>query len=76
MCERLYGRTLVNMPPFAVLLVASCPVGAAIDGLVLDLEFAGFNLIDITPDPRLAWFDRANQRMLDLLKVFGRMLVF
>lgn len=76
MCERLYGRTLVNMPPFAVLLVASCPVGAAIDGLVSDLEFAGFNLVDITPYPRLTWFDRTNQGMLHLLEMLRRMLVF
>jgi len=49
---------------------------AGVGGSVLGLEFARFDLVDITPDPRFARFNRANQRMLHFLEVFGRMLVF
>jgi hypothetical protein len=58
----------------SILLVAL--FGMSCYAAVLGLEFAGFDLVDITPDPRFARFNRANQRVLYLLKVLGRMLIF
>ena len=43
--------------------------------LVLGLKFSGFDLIDITPDPRFARFDRAYQRVLYFLEVLGSVFV-
>ena len=43
--------------------------------LDLGLELSRLDLVDITPDPRFARFDRANQRMLHFLEVLGRMFV-
>ena len=43
---------------------------------VLGLKFAGFDLVDITPDPRFTRFDRADQRVFDFLEVLCRVLVF
>src|SRR5690242_8079818 len=55
-----------------LLVVRNVVLGAWASGL----KFPGFDLVDITPDPRFAWFNRADQGVLDFLEVFGRMLVF
>jgi hypothetical protein len=60
----------------AILLVASFVRDVVFGGLVLGLKFAGFDLVDITPDPRFAGFDRANQGMFHFLEMLGGMLVF
>lgn len=39
------------------------------------IQFAWHNLIHITPDPPLAWLNRANEWMTKLLKMLGSMLV-
>src|SRR5215472_17493271 len=57
----------------AILLVVRYVVFGA---CALGPKFPRFDLVDITPDPRFAWFDRADQGMLHLLKMLGRMLVF
>jgi hypothetical protein len=38
-------------------------------------QFSGFGLIDIAPHPRFPSFIGTNQRVLGLMKVFGRVLV-
>jgi hypothetical protein len=38
-------------------------------------QLAGFDLIDITPDPRFSRLDRAHEWMLGVVEVLGRMPV-
>jgi hypothetical protein len=39
-------------------------------------QFSRFHLVDIAPDPGFSGFDGANQWMLGVMKMFGRMFVF
>src|ERR1700678_2196119 len=38
-------------------------------------DFARLDLVHVTPDPAFSGFDRTNQRMLGVVKVFGGVLV-
>jgi hypothetical protein len=38
-------------------------------------EFAGLDLVYVTPDPGLARFDRTHQRMFGVVEMLGRMFV-
>jgi hypothetical protein len=76
MCESNYGRTLPRMPLFHNSASWSNSANAGVGGSVLGLKFAGFDLVDITPNPRFARFDRANQGVLHFLEVLGRVFVF
>jgi hypothetical protein len=42
----------------------------------LHLKFAWHHLIDITPDPFLAWLNRSHKWMADVLKVLCGMSIF
>jgi len=41
----------------------------------LRFQFPGLHLVHIAPDPGLTWFDRANKRVVDFVKVLCGVLV-
>jgi hypothetical protein len=52
------------------------PVSNPGDGGGLRRQFSRFHFIDVAPDPGFSRFDGANQWMLRVVKMFGRMFVF
>ena len=51
MRESQYGRTLTSMLPFRNFASGVLFGMLVLEGWVLGLKFAGFDLVDITPDP-------------------------
>jgi hypothetical protein len=41
-----------------------------------DLQFAGLDFVDITPNPRFSGLDGTDQRVMIFMKMFGGVLVF
>lgn len=69
-CQQLDPRCMNQHPP---------PMGSIEDVIARTrsrLKLAGFQLIDIAPDPCLPRLHRADQRVPNLLKVLGGMFVF
>jgi len=41
----------------------------------LGIQFPGLDLVHIAPNPRFSRLNRADQRMIDFVKVFGRVFI-
>jgi hypothetical protein len=55
------------------LVAQNCPEEKHV---ALRLDLSRLHLVHVAPNPRLPWLDRANQRVMNLVKVLGRVLVF